>query len=161
MSTHEKMEFNYKPKWTSIVFIMIIGFGLSAFAFNEAVNCSGVIELKNSTLSGTTGHLYIWVLAVALFLIGSLGVAGIVSRFTIEPKITLDSNYVSVPGPIWSPKHRVHDLSKVVSSKTITIYGNQLFEIKTTDSRLSVASSNFDSVDHFNQFVAATTVARR
>ncbi|MCE2029719.1 hypothetical protein [Sessilibacter corallicola] len=160
MTITEEMEFTYKQKWAVILILIIIGYGLFAFALNEALNYSGTIESRRSSLSGTPGLVFIWTLAMIMFLTGSLGVVGIISRFVIEPKITVHGNFVSAPGPIWSPAHREHDLSTVVSIEVVSLSKNQLFEIRMSDSRLTVASSNFESADHFNQFVEVVAAAR-
>lgn len=151
MTSNTVLEFRYRLKWKHALFLIILGYGLFAFSLHEA------IYYPDTPHPDTPSPLIMWGMAIVMFLLGSMGVVGVVARFTIKPKITLSDHTLTMPGPVWSPQPRTHDLTTMVSNKMLTQYGASYFEVKLKNSRFVVASTNFDSNEEFLRFVMAIT----
>lgn len=128
--------------------LIVLGYGLCAFAFYEAAHYGDTPVSEDSP-----SQTMMWVMAVGMLLMGSLGLVGLIARFFSGGKITVSNTTVTLPGPFWSPQPRTYQLADVVSNKLMTHYGAHYVEFKMKKGRFMVASTNFDSLDEFNRFL--------
>lgn len=91
--------------------------------------------------------------AAVLFMIAMMSVMALILRLR-DSRISITSEGVWMPGPVWSSAPRFYEFSSIKAIKIWDISGVKILECKTNQSRFNIASGNLTSPEEFYKIVS-------